>query len=135
MYGTPFYAVWNSMRDRCTNPNSRAYKDYGGRGIGLCERWRKFENFYADMWPRPVGLTLERENNELGYTPENCLWATRKAQGNNRRSNVLLTHADQTMSVSQWAEHLKVDRGVLFDRLRSGWSVEKTLTTPKRGNK
>lgn len=79
------WEVWHAMIQRCENPNHAAYARYGGRGIKVCERWHKFENFYEDMGDRPEGLTLERRNNEKGYYPENCYWATQKEQSNNRR--------------------------------------------------
>jgi hypothetical protein len=87
MYGTPVNSVWNSMLDRCRNPNNHAYASYGERGITVCKRWLKFENFYADMG-EPNGLTLERINNERGYSKANCKWATWKEQANNRRTNL-----------------------------------------------
>lgn len=79
------YASWEAMKQRCLNPNNAGYSDYGGRGITVCERWMEFENFYADMGPRPGKRSLDRENNNGNYEPTNCRWATPKQQVDNRR--------------------------------------------------
>lgn len=127
----PEYRVWNAMRGRCENPTDHAYRHYGGRGILVCERWRKFANFFADMGERPSGMTLERIDNDKGYSPDNCKWATRIEQANNTRRNRMLTLNGQTMNVSDWARHLGIPYGRLNTRLNElGWSEERALTTP-----
>jgi len=79
------YNSWDNMLQRCTNPNREEWPYYGGRGLKVCKRWHKFENFLADMGERPEGLTLERVKNHLGYRPSNCVWATREEQARNKR--------------------------------------------------
>lgn len=87
---SPEYRIWYGMRGRCENPNEFAFRDYGGRGILICERWSQFENFLADMGHRPAGTSIERLDNDLGYEPDNCVWATKHQQSRNRRNNVIV---------------------------------------------
>ena len=82
---TPVYQTWCSIIQRCLNKNSTIYKHYGGRGIKICDRWLKFENFYSDMGKKPNGLTIERKDNSLDYQPDNCIWTTQTEQNRNRR--------------------------------------------------
>lgn len=90
MSNSPEFAIWRTMRQRCSNLKNKDYADYGGRGITVCDRWAKsFLSFYKDMGPRPAGKWLERSNNDLGYGPGNCIWATPKQQNNNRRPRTL----------------------------------------------
>lgn len=130
MYRTSEFRIWNTMLQRCTNQNNTAYKSYGGRGITVCDRWRKFENFFSDMGPRPEGMTLEREDNNKGYEPGNCKWATRLAQANNRRTNVLITFDGETKTASEWGRITGLGKEAVLRRIGSGWSVKKALTEP-----
>lgn len=94
MTHSPEYMNWQAMRQRCLDPNSESYRYYGGRGIRICARWDSFENFYADMGPRPFpGATVDRIKSEGNYEPDNCEWATRAKQTKNRRTTPKLTAA------------------------------------------
>lgn len=130
---TPIYIVWCSMIQRCTNPKNPHYKDYGGRGITICQRWFEFENFYKDMGDRPKEKTLDRKNNNGNYTPKNCKWSTQKEQSNNQRTNRLITFKNKTLTLSQWADRLNIKAKVIGDRINKlRWSIEKAFTTPVR---
>lgn len=129
---TPTYQSWANMRKRCLNEKDRAYTNYGGRGIEVCDRWHDFENFLADMGERPTGLTLERKDNGKGYEPSNCVWATRTEQNRNTRRSALYTYDGITMCEAEWAVFTGISRTTLQQRLRRGWSFERAITTPVR---
>ena len=132
MTGTRERKTWNDMIQRCRNPNSKDYKNYGGRGIKVCERWHEFEGFYEDMGDKPDGMSLDRIDNDGDYRPSNCRWATAKTQCRNRRGNRMLTYDGQTKCASAWAEVVGTTPSALHMRLVRGWSVERALTTPSR---
>lgn len=132
MRATTEYTIWSNMVDRCTNPKNDSYKNYGGRGIVVCERWLKFENFYTDMGPRPESRSLERRKNDKGYEKGNCLWATTSEQALNRRSQKLLTIFGETKNEKLWASDTRcvVLYATFRRRITLGWNPEKALTTP-----
>ena len=111
------YTIWASMCKRCNNKNNKDYKNYGGRGIKICESWEKFENFYADMGDRPKGLTIERIDNNVGYSPSNCKWATYMEQNRNRRDNRIITYGSESKCLAEWADVIGVKYMTLFRRL------------------
>ena len=130
MYKTKTYHIWIGMKARCLNKNSTGYKNWGGRGIIICNRWLGkdgFINFYKDMGKRPENKTLDRKNNNKGYYKGNCRWITQKEQMNNTRINYFLTYSGKTKTVSQWAEKLKINKSTLFSRLRRNWTTKRAL--------
>jgi hypothetical protein len=130
----PLYGTWRTMRQRCLNPNCKDYHRYGGRGITVCKRWlgtSGFDRFIADMGPRPSKeYSIERCNNNRGYTPLNCKWATRSEQHRNTRQTRNLTFNGKTQCVQAWAEELDIKRHVIVNRLKMGWDVVRILTQP-----
>jgi hypothetical protein len=129
----PEYFVWNTMRQRCKNKRYKCYKDYGGRGIKVCRRWRYFANFIADMGRRPSPKhQIDRIENDGHYEPGNCRWALRKVQMRNTRRNHLLTFKGETLTISDWAASVGIERQTVSARLKRGWSVARALTEPLR---
>lgn len=136
-YRTPEYRVWKGLLSRCYAKNQPAYRNYGGRGIRACARWRKsFQNFLDDMGPRPSSHhTIERIQNDGPYSPKNCCWATRREQAQNKRSNRHITSQGQTKTITGWSRHLGGSTSCIHNRLARGWSIERAVTTPIRGLK
>jgi len=144
MIKTRFYSVWAGIKNRCNNPNEPTYKDYGKRGIKVCDRWlESFENFRDDMYKEYLehskkfgekDTTIERKENNLGYCKNNCRFATMKEQCNNRRSNHLITYNGKTMNITQWAKTLGIKPYILYYRIcRKKWSIFSAFTiSPRR---
>lgn len=121
------YAVWSSMVDRCRNPMNNRFENYGGRGIDVCDRWLKFENFIDDMGYFD-GLTLDRKDNDKGYCKENCRWATRIEQANNKTTNRFIHHNGKKLTAPQWDRELGLKLGTTRSRLFIlGWTNERAL--------
>ena len=124
---TRTHNIWMNMRARCELPTNKSYSYYGGRGITVCRRWRKFEHFLADMGEAPAGLSLERLNNDKGYSPENCKWATRAEQMRNQRRTIRISHNGRTQSLSDWADEVGLAPLTIWKRLKRGWSEADAL--------
>lgn len=125
------YGVWSSIKSRCLNSNTVAYKDYGGRGISICDEWKNsFEAFrdwaYANGYKE--GVSIDRIDNNGNYCPDNCKWVISVVQANNRRSNNLITYNGETLTVTEWAEKLGKNPKTIFNRLYSGWSPIEAIT-------
>lgn len=128
------YQAWARIKARCFNPKCEQYKNYGGRGITICDRWlHSFEAFFQDMGRRPPGTSLGRINNDGHYDPTNCAWQTPVEQANNTRRNRLLTHLGRTMTARQWERELGFGNGTLTKRLKDGWSPDEAISTPLNG--
>ncbi len=120
------YGSWQSMLIRCKVKTASNYKNYGGRGISVCKRWDKFENFLADMGERPSdGHTIDRINNNKNYSKANCRWADGITQGNNRRNNVMITRNGKTMTGRQWDRELGLRLDTITQALGRGSNLDK----------
>lgn len=130
MTKSPVYSIWQSMLNRCYNANVTHYARYGARGITVCDKWHRFENFYADMGNRPTkNHSIERLDNEGDYEPGNCIWADRKSQARNRSTNRMMTLRSKTQCLAAWAEELGWSQSTLITRVSRGWSDHRALTT------
>ena len=131
-YSRP-YNIWSSMRQRCSNPNAANYFRYGAKGITVCERWKKFDNFISDMGEPPTGRhTLDRIDPHGDYTPENCRWADLETQFNNKRNNVHITAFGKTQTIAQWVRETGLSRDMIKHRIfEMKLSPEEALKMPQ----
>lgn len=137
MGNSPEYRIWGLIKDRCLNSRGDAYRHYGGRGIGICERWRdSFEAFYADMGPRPSPKhEVDRIDNDGHYEPSNCRWALKIVQANNKRNNVRLELDGETLTLPEWARRMNVSQATIRKRLLRGWDTRRAILTPYMGKR
>lgn len=133
MKGTPEWECWQAMKQRCLNPKAQAYPRYGGRGIKVCGRWMTFENFYADMGPRPSSEhSIDRKDNDGDYEPSNCHWATKIDQNRNRSIARVIDFNGVMVNGADLAEAHGMTTELLYGRLDYGWSLDRALSTPVR---
>lgn len=131
MSSSSLYAVWHAMKNRCLNPKAQQWRNYGGRGITVCESWLLFPAFMKDMGPswRP-GLSLDRKDNDAGYFPENCVWSTIEEQSNNTRRTKPIAWKGESLSIARWARKTGLKDSTLRERIKRGWTIEKLFTPP-----
>lgn len=134
MYNKRIYQSWADMKTRCLNVNNKFYERYGGRGISVCDEWLKFEPFYK--WSMENGyqdnLTIERNDNDGNYCPENCSWITQHMQTQNRNQSRFITYNGMTKNITQWSKYLGISRETLYYRLSHGWNVSRAFNAPSQ---
>lgn len=135
----PLYVVWNDIKARCYNIKDPNYKNYGGRGITICEEWKNnFATFYKwsilHGWRK--GLEIDRIDNSDNkeYSSQNCRFVTKIINGNNKRNNIIFTYNNKSQTISQWERERFNGKRIIKNRLKHGWSIQKILTTPLRKN-
>lgn len=125
------YNIWRGMKVRCSDKaTGKSRKNYYEKGIRVCKRWMNFQNFYKDMGDPPAGCSLERLDGNKNYQPSNCMWASYKAQANNMKSNHVVEHFGESMTISMWANRAGMKPNTLLTRLRRNWSFEVALRLP-----
>lgn len=126
----PLYGRWRRMIQRCTDPNTKEYSHYGGRGLAVCDRWLSFENFLNDMGEPMKGQELDRIDNAKGYEPTNCRWVSHSENMKNTRRSVIISFNGVTQNLKNWAQQIGIDQAALRYRL-DRWPLEKALSTTK----
>jgi hypothetical protein len=127
---TPTYRSWYSMISRCSNSHNNQWSNYGKRGITVCKRWGVFQNFLDDMGKKPTKLTLERVDNEKGYQPGNCRWATQEEQQHNTRRNHNITIGGETRCLAEWRRLYSLNSPTVRKRMNRGWSPSMWFSPP-----
>lgn len=129
------YNTWKSMLSRCEYKRSTSYKYYGAKGVTVCERWKSFQNFLDDMGERPEGMSLDRKDSLLGYSPENCKWSTDLEQQNNKSSNILIEAFGKTQTIAQWSRETGIHKATIGRRFFAGKSPEFAVSGASRNKK
>jgi len=134
------YKIWAGMNKRCKSSNDSAFKNYGKRKIKVCYRWSSrnkngYANFLKDMGERPLGLTLDRIDNNLGYHKQNCRWATYKQQNRNMRTNINVSLNGKLVCLKDYCKIKNLNYSTIMTRKNRGWSIKRALTTPVKTHK
>jgi len=129
----PTYKSWQAMKSRCKCKTSGNYGRYGAQGITYDPSWEQFDNFIEDMGERPIGKTLDRIDGGKGYDKNNCRWSTPSEQQSNRKNCMHITYNGVTKTSAEWSKSLGLAKGAVWNRIKSGWTVEKAVTTKKAG--
>lgn len=132
------YSSWTEMKRRCLNPSAKNYHNYGGRGITVCDRWQGpegFNNFLQDMGPRPDNTSIDRMNNDLGYFPGNCRWATPEEQALNKRTNHRIMYNGESLTIKEWSDKLGIPVTTIAKRITSGFTLDEVLSPNKLDNR
>lgn len=131
MTNSGLYKSWAHMKERCLSPNCPDFKNYGGRGITICDKWLTFKGFWDDMGPTYAeGATIDRIDNNGNYEPGNCRWASRSVQNNNKRNNRMIEYQGIEKTMAEWARCLGINYSTLANRLYCGWSIDRSINTP-----
>lgn len=132
--GHRVYNLYQSMVNRCHSPNHISYKNYGAKGVRVCDRWlNSFESFIEDMGVPNPNDSIDRINNNLGYHPDNCRWVGKEKQNRNKSNNIKLTFSGRTMNMADWAREINIGISTLYARYKAGWSDDRIISTPLRG--
>lgn len=131
-HNAPMYVVWVALLQRCENPKNKSYKNYGARGITVCPEWHDYAIFHRDMAPAyQNGLTIDRKNNDQGYSPENCRWVSNKVNCRNRPKVLMVDWQGISLPLNDLAERYGIKQHTLYSRYRlKGWPLEKSLNHP-----
>ena len=133
MTKTRTFKSWDSMKQRCLNPNAPDYPKYGGRGITICQRWiDSFTNFFDDMGERPENLSIDRINVNGNYEPSNCRWASRSLQQRNKTTSLMIEWNGKVLCAADWSDIVNISSKIICDRIRVGWTPQEALTKPNR---
>ena len=137
MTGTKLYGVWNTMKNRCSNPSVKSYRDYGGRGIKVCDEWLNADTFFK--WAKATGykdgMEIDRIDNNGDYTPKNCRWVTRTENANNKSINKVIEHEGMTKTLADWARYYGVNYKNLSRLLIRGYTMDEAIERLKTGER